>query len=91
MRDGYDTEEEDLQHRQGGQLYPIGRSLRSTFSPPDGEELQPKITSLMVELSHQPYESMPYEIPARYEQKEAAHPSSPPSIREQLARFFRRH
>jgi hypothetical protein len=84
MVDGYDREEDDLQHRQGGALYPLGRSLRSTFPAPDGEDLQPRITTLMVELAHQPYECKT--APAQQTRPAEA---PPPSILGQLTSFFR--
>ena len=48
-------QEDDLHHRQGARLYPVGRSLRSTFPALDGDDLQPRIASLMIELSHEQY------------------------------------
>jgi len=56
MSNGYDSTEEEMQANQAANLYPVGRSLRTTFPAPDGEDLQPRITTLMVELAHQPYE-----------------------------------
>ncbi|SEN23268.1 hypothetical protein SAMN05192583_2316 [Sphingomonas gellani] len=56
MNDGFHTAHDEFHPSNDGRLDPIGRSLRSTFEPPDGEELQPRIASLMIELSHQDYE-----------------------------------
>ncbi len=95
MKNGFDAKEDELKNRQGGKLYPIGMSLRSTFSPPDGEELQSRITSLMVELSHQPYEPLGSEPSPRPTPSHAeAHQSEqavPRSLLRQLTRMFRRH
>ena len=95
MHDGFDAEEDKLQYRQGGTLYPIGRSLRSTFSSPEDEELQPRITSLMVELSHQPYEPMPCETRGADRADPTPHQGggkeASGSLLHQLARFLRRH
>ena len=92
MSNGYDSAEEELQASQAPKLYPVGRSLRTTFPAPDGEDLQPRITTLMVELAHQPYErdsngsnrAMSEAPPC------AAHAGRELSIFGQIARLFRR-
>lgn len=89
MTEGSHRDEDELEHRQG-RLYPLGRSLRSTFPIHDGEELQPRITSLMVELSHQPYDRPV--TPSRPQPAATTSPSTTtsPSAIHQIARFFRR-
>lgn len=92
MSNGYDSAEEELQANQAPKLYPVGRSLRTTFPAPDGEVLQPRITTLMVELAHQPYERdgngndrfMSEVAPC------AADPRRELSLLSQIARLFRR-
>jgi hypothetical protein len=88
MDNGVDREEE-LQFRQDGQLYPVGRSLRSTFPAPDGEELQPRITSLMVELAHQPYETARPVSTAPVDRVSPPPAGGAPSILSHLKRLFR--
>jgi hypothetical protein len=86
MNNGFDRDEDELQHRQGASLYPVGRSLRATFPAPDGEDLQPRITTLMVELAHQPYE---HETQAKGQAPRPAEAPAP-SLLHQLTSFFRR-
>ena len=82
MSDVFERDEE-LDQRQDGRLHPLGHSLRRTFPPRDGEELQSRITSLMVELSHLPYER---QASAAIRTDEAASPT----VLHHFARFFRR-
>lgn len=78
MNDGFQSEKDEAQYPQNARLDPLGRSLRSTFQPPDGEELQPRIASLMIELSQQHYDGATSIRPA------------PPSPRRSLLRRLTR-
>ena len=57
MDEAYDPDDEALQHRQGGAVYPIGRVLRSTYDADNHETLSAEVTALMISLSRVPYEA----------------------------------
>jgi hypothetical protein len=90
MSNGYDSAEEEFQANQASKLYPVGRSLRTTFPAPDGEDLQPRITTLMVELAHQPYERDGNDRLISEGPPCAADTGRELSLLSQIARLFRR-
>jgi hypothetical protein len=69
MDDAYDADDDSLKQRQGAALYPVGRTLRSTFDAENHDSLGADVTALMLSLSRIPYEPcakhrLPEELPA---------------------------
>lgn len=56
MSDPYDADDERLKQRQGAVLYPVGRTLRSTYDADNHETLSADVTALMLALARVPYE-----------------------------------
>lgn len=53
------SDDDMLQARQGGTLYPVGKALRATYDANNHETLSRDVTRLMLALSRVPYERMP--------------------------------
>lgn len=64
MVDGFgtkDDDEQDLQVRQGGKLYPVGQALRATYDADNHATLSRDVTVLMLDLARVPFEPHEFE------------------------------
>jgi hypothetical protein len=58
---GETDDEDELRHRQGAALYPLGRALRSTFDADNHATLSKDVTGLMLDLARVPFEPHEFE------------------------------
>lgn len=53
---GAGKDDDELQHRQGAQLFPVGQALRATYDAENHATLSKDVTGLMLDLAHVPFE-----------------------------------
>jgi hypothetical protein len=84
MNEAYEREEE-LKDRQDGRTFRVGRVLRRTFDERGDEVLEPRITRLMLQLTHLPYGDERCSTPAAMEATPPAAGRTRPSWLERIA------